>query len=142
MNLLEALAQHLQTRGIGSYRDSDLPIQEREWGIFLESIPFEPDKAIVITQYAGPISDSKLPYDTPRIQFLVRGTKNPSESRGVAQWIYDYFHGLGPIELYGIKIQLVLGVFSGPAYTGMDRNELHTHSVNFEVEIQNPNRRS
>ncbi|MGH3834098.1 MAG: minor capsid protein [Pseudonocardiaceae bacterium] len=141
MNILEALALYLHSRSIGVYRDSGSPIRESEVGIFLERMPPEPSRVIVIAAYEGISSDSKLPYDLPRIQFMVRGSRNPADSREIAQSIYDLFHGFGPSNVFGIGVQLILGLFSGPVYAGIDRNELNVHTVNIEVEFKNPNRR-
>lgn len=141
MNILEASALFLHSRNIGVYRDSGSPIRESEVGIFLERMPPEPSRVIVIAAYEGITSDSKLPYDRPRIQFMVRGTRNPADSREIAQTIFDLFHGLGPIDMFGVGLQLAVGLFSGPVYAGLDRNELSMHAVNVEMEFKNTNRR-
>lgn len=142
MNILEALALLLHTRSFGVYRDSGSPIRESEVGIFLEKMPPEPSRAIVISTYEGVTADSKLPLDSPRVQFMVRGTHNPIDSRELAQEIYDFLNGLGQVSVFGVGVQLIVGLFSGPVYAGIDKNELHIHTVNFDVEYKNTRRRT
>lgn len=141
--LPEAIAQYLESRGLGSYRDSDATFSNSEVAIVLEAMPTAPTQAIVVAQYSGLAADSKLPWDEPRLQVRVRGTLDPSISRNSAQSIYDLLHGLGPVDIFGCHIQLIVGLGSGPNYMGLDQtSRRHEHSVNFEATVFNPNRRT
>jgi Bacteriophage minor capsid protein len=141
-SLPEAMATFLQERGFGSYRNSGAPYSNNEVAIALEAMPAEPPRAICITQYAGVEADSKLPWDEPRLQIRVRGDFDPMTSRDTAQEIYDLLHGLGPQTLSTVRLQLVIGIGSGPELLRLDENRRFEHVVNFEVTMYNPNRRS
>lgn len=141
--LPEAIAQYLESRGFGSYRDTDRAMSANEVAIVLEAMPSPAIQAIVVAQYSGATADSKLPWDEPRLQCRIRGTSDPSVSRNTAQSIYDLLHGLGPVDIFGAYIQLIIGLGSGPNYLGLDTTvRRHEHVVNFEVTLLNPNRRT
>lgn len=141
-SLPEAIALHLQSLGHGAYRNSGAPYADGEVAIVLEAMPATPSRAICITQYAGIEADSKLPWDEPRLQIRVRGTRDPMISRDTAQEIYDELHGLGPQTLSAVRLQLIIGLGSGPETLGLDENQRFEHAVNFQVTMYNPNRRS
>lgn len=142
-SLPESIAQYLENRGFGAYRDSDQVFGPNEVGIAIESVPSTPNQVICITQYAGATVDSQLPWDEPRIQLRVRGTPDPSISRNTAQALYDLFHGWGPGDMGTTHIQLIVGIGSGPMYMGLDQtSRRHEHVVNFDFTVYNPNRRT
>lgn len=142
MTLLpEAIAQHLEDNGMGAYHISGPVFENGDWAIVLEGMPPDPPLIVCVTQYEGVEADSKLPWDEPRIQIRVRGDRNPLTSRNKAQLIYDLLNGLGPETLSTVRLQLIIGLGSGPSSLGQDQNMRFEHVCNFEVTMYNPNRR-
>jgi hypothetical protein len=140
-NLPEAIATHLDTEGLGVYRNSGLPYTDGEFAIVLEAMPESPNHVIVVSQYEGLQVESGLPWDEPRVQIRVRGDRDPSISRDKAQAIFDELNGLGPQTVSTVRLQLIIGLGSGPSVLGLDKNQRFEHVVNFEVTMFNPNRR-
>ena len=136
MAFLDGLARHLHDADLVTY-DAD-GILAGDWPVALETVPQTPDQMVVLTGYGGPGSDSKLGYDTPRVQARSRGGPDPRLSRGQLQAIYDALHGLGPVTLPdGTLLLSCVGLQSSPQSLGTDSNNRHEHVINFEVEIRN-----
>ncbi|HEY8588473.1 MAG TPA: minor capsid protein [Naasia sp.] len=143
MTWLDGLAAHLAlVPRLALAWSPDAPYPPGVVGIALEHVPPAPDEVVVLTGYEGDEADTSTSYDTPRLQVRVRGTTDPSVSRHRCQQLYDYLHGLGPLELQGgVWAQLVVGRGSGPGYMGADEQGRHEHVANFNVDLYNPNRR-
>jgi hypothetical protein len=102
---------------------------------FIERLPSTPDAAVALYTSAGDEADTKLPYDQPRFQIVVRGGADPTVSLDRAQAIYDTLHGAGPVTLpNGIDVIDIIAVQSGPVALGTDDNQRHRHSLNFRAE--------
>ncbi|MGH3942507.1 MAG: minor capsid protein [Pseudonocardiaceae bacterium] len=143
MSLLQGLAERLAVAGLASWRASGAYADADPWPIYLEHVPASPDRVITLTAYAAGQADSLLPYDPVRVQARTRTARDesPTVSRDRAQALYDELHGLGPITLPGgARVQLALALGT-PTYLGADKNDRNEHTVNFELEILNPNRR-
>jgi Bacteriophage minor capsid protein len=133
-SLVTALASYLQDNGYGIYKPNE-NFSNDEIAIVIDSYIDEPNKLIVVTQYAGSESNSWDDWDEPRVQIKVRGTADPSFSYDTCQAIYKEFHGLGPITLSGIDIQLIVGLNSGASYIGKDDTGRQRHVTNFRVTV-------
>jgi hypothetical protein len=130
-DLLDGLARHLSARGLLSYDPTGTT-----GDTFIESKPSAPDQAVVLGTYDdGSESDSKLGYDEPRVQVLVRGTTDPRISRQRCAAIRDQLHGLGPLALPdGTELILSVALQAAPASLGVDQNGRHEHVCNFRME--------
>lgn len=134
MNLLEALARHLDALGLVTW---DLPGTD----VFLEHLPSSPDEVVVVAGYGGMDSNAGQPWDHPRVQIRARGTADPRVSRDRLQGIYDALHGLSHTTLPG-DVELIdcIGLQSSPQYLERDQNGRHQHVLNFELDVTNPAR--
>lgn len=138
MGILDGLARHLHDAGLVTYADSG--VMAGTWPVAIETMPSDPSQVVALTGYGGPPADSKLGYDTPRVQLRVRGDRDPRTSRDQAQAISDALHGLGPTTLPdGTVVISCVALQSSPQSMGVDKNNRHEHLVNFECEVRNTN---
>lgn len=133
--ILDGLARHLHGLGIVTYTPTG--VLSGVWPLAIETMPQDPDQVVVLTGYGGPGADSKLGYDTPRVQARVRGGSDPRTSRAKCKDIYDALHGLDTTLPDGTLLILCLGLQSSPQSMGTDANNRHEHVINFECEIRN-----
>lgn len=138
MRLLEGLARNLAEGGLGlTWRDTGA-YAEFEIGLAIEQLPSSPSKVVGLFRYPGIESDSKLPYDEPSVQVRVRGTEDVRMSSDLAQDIYDYWHGRGPVTLSNeIYVVSIIGRQGSPISIGRDEQGRHEHTVNFAVHYLN-----
>lgn len=105
-----------------------------------------PDVCMAVAFYTGPMSDSGLPYDQPRCQIKIRGSKaNKLAGFDLAQRVYDRMHGLRSRYLAGGTWMVQCLAWQGiPAYLGKDGNgrDLHTVNLEFDVHTRAPRARS
>lgn len=136
-SLVTALATYLEEQGYGIYiPNGEGAINKDAIGISIDDMPTQPLKVIVVTQYAGPESNSWDNWDEPRIQIKVRGIDDPSFSRDLCESIYKLFHGLGPFTIGYMRIQLIIGLNSGANYMGKDNSGHPRHVTNFQVTVR------
>lgn len=131
-DLLDGIAQYLHQRGIVTYDPT-----VASGNCFLESMPSAPDVVTVLTLYDDGVEpDSLLPYDEPRLQVRVRGTRNPRISRALCSRIRSELHGLGPVVLPdGTEVILAVALSGAPGSLGVDSSQRHEHVANFRIEI-------
>lgn len=127
--------------GIARYLESLGLLNFDEAGVtgdtFIETMPSEPDEAVMVVAMPGPGADSKLGYDHPGVQIMVRGTQDPRESWNRARAIYDALHGLGPITLPDdTRLISCVCLQSGPVPIGKDSNGRFEHTLNFDTEVR------
>ena len=128
------IAQYLEANGHGTYDPTGT-----NGNIFIDALPSEPDKAIMIESTGGAEMDSKLGYDMPTRRILVRGEQDPREPKRLAKDIYNDLHGFSNDTLVtdGIFVVGVHGIQSGPVNIGQDDNNRHRFSINFRFRIRN-----
>ena len=136
MTLLEEFAALADQLGLGTYHADG----EAGGTIFLAALPSAPDEALAIARYGGTEADSRLPYDEPSLQFLVRGRRaDVRTAEANAQAVYDALHGLGMRTLPGgMWLQLAVGTQGGPIYIGPDSNGRPEYTVNIRAEVRRP----
>lgn len=133
-DLLEGLALHLESEGLVTYQADAVG-----GDLFFDAMPSEPDECVVLTGYGGPESDSKTPYDEPRVQVRVRGTADPRVSRQRCEAIRSELHGLGPVTLPdGTRLILCVAMQASPQSMGRDDAGRFEHVVNVRCEIRQP----
>lgn len=139
MSVLDGLGRYIDSIGLGRWLDTGT-YADGDVALMLERIPQTPDRAIALTLYAGNTVPSKGSVDEPRVQLRIRGTTDPSWSRGRAEDLYNALNGLTNTTLPD-GTHLVLAYATGyPAYMGRDNNERHEHVVNLACSITNPHR--
>lgn len=140
MTLLDPFARYLHERGVGVY-DPAGQVQAVDWSIFPDHLPDEPGRAICLTVY-GPGTgrpDPGLPWADARFQARVRGSADPTESRGKAEAIYGALHGLATVALPGgLWVQEIQALQAEPAGLGAGGTGRHEHVINFEVSYDQP----
>lgn len=133
--LTAEIAAYIASLGIGTFSDTG-------GDIFLAGLPDTPDECIYIRSTGGPQSYSGLPFDNPTVQIIVRG-ENLTATEGKAQAIYNALHGYtGRLTEDGRWIVSCLGMQSAPADIGKDQNGRIEYSLNFELKVNNNNRRT
>jgi hypothetical protein len=131
--LVMEIAQFLSDNKLGKFDETGV-----SGNIFVMSIPATPDTIISIYPSGGTSGDFKLAYDRPRIQIIVRGTKDPRVGYELANKIYDKLHGMYNCTFVpnGTHIVLCEGVQT-PIHIGKDSNGRHEFSLNFDLEVLN-----
>lgn len=132
-DLLDGLARYLTDRGLVTYTPDTAG-----GDVALEAIPQEPAECVVLTLYGGPESDSRLPYDEPRLQVRTRGDGDRRTSYNRLVTIRGELHGAGPVTLPDGTRLLSCYALQTPAYLGLDDNGRHHHSCNFQLEVYAP----
>jgi hypothetical protein len=104
---------------------------------FIDDMPPEPDEAVML-KVTGGDNEFKHARDIPRLQVLVRGTKDPRVAEARATDIYSALHALRHVtldpddtatHLIGCK------ALAPPASIGTDGNGRHEYSVNFDLRV-------
>jgi hypothetical protein len=133
VGLVDGLGQYLDDQDLITWNAASAAATNG----FAEQLPQTPDIAVAITTYGGPEADSKLGYDEPSVQVMVRGTTDPRVGRDLAARIYSQLHGLGQLQLPdGTWLVSCVGVQSGPVPLGVDGNNRYRFALNFRTEIR------
>ena len=129
------LAQYLAAQSANiTYDDSGTT-----GNIFVGFMPDTPDEAVMVKSTGGPEADTKLGYDSPVFQIIVRGGTRDDRTSGydLAREIYGILHGLTSTSLPGgTWLVLVRGLQSEPVDIGPDENSRQEWSQNFEAEAR------
>lgn len=130
-DLGEGIAMHLAEQDLVTFDPTGV-----SGDCFLESMPSTSGVVVVLTVYDDRVEpDSLLPYDEPRLQVRVRGTRDPRVSRRRCAAIRSELHGLGPITLpNGLDLILSVCLQGAPGAMGVDENARHEHVCNFRME--------
>lgn len=129
--LLDAIAAHLQTSGIGTVGTD----------IFKTQLPDSPDFCIGVFEYAGRPSDkafgTTVLIENARFQILVRSSRQGvtnayTTARNKAESIYTLLDGAGPITLSG-TVYLYIEALQPPFFLQMDDNDRSLVVTNFEA---------
>lgn len=130
--LVDEIAQYLHQQGLGVFAPDGIG-----GDIFVATLPQAPDECVMLRPTGGFAADSKLGYDDPTVQILVRGTQDPRTGGERAQAIYGALQGLHDVALPGgTWVVSCLGLQSGPVHIGSDGNGRHEYSLNFRFEIR------
>jgi hypothetical protein len=134
MSLLTQIAEYLNDQSVGIFDETGIT-----GNIFIAAMPQSPDTCISIYPSGGLKSDSKFKYDNPTFQVMVRGTTNSIVANDLAQTVYntlDGFHGDTFIN-GGFWVVSCFGIQSQPTWIGIDANNRHEFSLNFQIEYEN-----
>lgn len=107
--------------------------------IFVDDLPSDPIIAVGVYITPGPESDSKLPYDSPGVQILIRGTVDPRVALRLWQAIYSELHALRAVTLPGgWYLVACLAEQSSPVRMGADEAGRQIYGLNLRTEVLNP----
>lgn len=138
--LTRAIAKHLDTLGIVSYSDTAV----RGTNCFVQHMPDEPDAAVAIMATGGNALGSRLAYDEPNVQILVRGAAHDHATPyGTARSIFSALHclDLTVLDVGGVDevfVQSITALQSDPIPLGVDANERQEWSLNFACSTKSP----
>jgi len=137
MNLLKDIAKYLHAEGIGVFDETGVT-----GNIFMALIPSTPDVCIGVYPTGGLTADGRLNYDRPTVQIWVRGDLDPRTGMDLALSVYNKMQGFhhDTFTAGGYWILNCIGVQSFPQHVGRDENDRHEYSINFQLEILNPER--
>lgn len=108
--------------------------------VFVDHMPSQPDRAVGVFTLPGTEADSKLPYDDPGVELLIRG-EGGSPTWALDTWraVYHKLHGLRYVTLPGGTVLVyALVVQSSPVRLGQDENGRHQYAMNVRTEVRNP----
>lgn len=137
--LARAIAKYLTTLGIVDYRD-----QTAGGDCFLAHMPSSPDVAVMVMPYGGLEQRTRSSVDLPIVQLIIRGERNdPLGGLERARAAYAALACLDgqTLDDGGDDEVHVIGCTpaqSGPIPLGMDENQRHEWSLNFDFRISNP----
>lgn len=107
--------------------------------VFEDDMPPEPDVAVGVYSSGGLPADSKLPFDSPGIEVIVRGDANPQTAIDLWWAVYDHVHALRYTTLPdGTFLAWALVEQSGPFRIGPDESGRHRFSMNIQAEQRRP----
>lgn len=135
MTPTEEFAQLLHVLALGVYAPAGT-----NGTVFLRRLPDRPDLAIAVARYPGGEADSRLGYDTLKIQFRIRGPHTDVRvGEALAQRVYDELHGLPSRYLPGGTWMVdCIGEQSGPIDIGTDPLNRPEWTVNMRSELKRP----
>lgn len=137
--LARAIAKYLTTLGIVDYRDATTG-----GDCFLAHMPSDPDVATMVMPYGGVEQRTRSSVDLPVVQLIVRGERHdPLGGLELALRAYAALACLDGVTLDegGEDEVQVIGCTpaqSGPIPLGLDDNQRHEWSLNFDLRISNP----
>lgn len=110
--------------------------------VFVQSMPSTPDTAVAVMAGAGLPQPTKGAHDLPTLQILVRGA-DPVASHDLAQAIYSDLNCLDGVELatgtaHEVFVHGCTAAQSAPIPLGLDPNQRHEWSLNFDLSILSP----
>ena len=107
--------------------------------VFVGYLPQRPNRCVAVIPTGGFESDSKLPYDNPSIQILVRGDEDPRWALDTAGAVYSLLQGKRNQDLPdGTRLISLIAIQSGPAHVGKDDNGRFQYAMNYQGEVRNP----
>lgn len=140
MSLVTGLAMAIGD-GLGG---ADTGVVGLEWSsaaggnVFEEQTPSSPDTAVGVFSSGGSEADSKLEYDAPHVQLIVRGDSDPETGKALWYLIYDYLHAKRYVTLPdGTYLVYILVVQSSPVPIGTDESGRYRYSMNLRCEVVN-----
>jgi len=106
--------------------------------VFVDRLPSEPDESVSVFGSGGFEADSKLPYDAPTAQIIVRSTNNPQWAIDMWWAIYAKLQGLRHVTLPdGTYLVYCIPMQSGPFSLGPDDSGRMQYTMNLRTEILN-----
>lgn len=136
--LTVALARRLNTRIAGLTFDP----ASANGNVFVEFMPADPHTAVAVMTAPAQPQLSKLAYDLPAVQVLVRGERNdPVGSYAMARAIYDDLTCMDLVTLDPngddeIFVVACTAAQSDPVSMGQDANQCHEWSLNFGLHTR------
>lgn len=107
--------------------------------VFVDRLPSSPDHVVAVYGNGGFEADSKLPYDAPVAQIMIRSDASPSWAVDTWWSIYNRLHALrhktlpdGTVLVYALVVQ------SSPIHVRTDENDRHEYSMNVRAETKHP----
>lgn len=130
---------HGDIDGVAGLLWDDAAPYDAATNVFLGFLPAKPNRCVAVFPTGGFESDSKLPYDSPTIQIMVRGDEDPAWALDMAQAVYDYLQAKRYVDLPDdTHLMWLIAVQSGPIHIGKDANGRFQYSLNFRSETRNP----
>lgn len=128
-----AVARYLMSLDIVTY-DETVSVN---CDCFIDTMPPEPDEAVML-KVTGGDAEFKHNRDMPRLQALVRGTKDPRIAEAKSIEIYEALHALRHVTLdpdHTATLLIGCRALNYPASIGTDENGRHEYSVNFDLRV-------
>lgn len=106
--------------------------------VFVEAEANLPANAVTVYTSGGGEADSRLAYDSPDVQIVVRSAQSPRWALDMWQAIYSRLHGLRNVTLPdGTYLVYALVEQSSPIHIGTDDRGRYMFSMNLRTEIRN-----
>lgn len=101
--LLDGLCRLLADAGLGVY-DTTAPISEGTTGIFRQTMPADPDRAMAVNAY--PVEDGALRDVTTGVQIRMRAGRDPAGVDDMADAVRDVLHNRTHYPLGAIHVEV------------------------------------
>lgn len=106
--------------------------------VFVEALPQAPDVCVAIYSTGGAEADTLNPFDSPHVQLVIRGDRDPRTALDLWYAVYDFVHGLEHVDLEGgTRLMAAIVQQSGPVRMGPDENGRYRFSMNLRLETVN-----
>lgn len=127
------LAEYLEEQGLVTFSADAVG-----GDTFIEKLPQEPDECVAIYSTGGFQESGMHGYDSPALQLIVRGTKDPRVALERARDLYSALHGLNALELTsgGTYVVGCWAQQSGPVRLGPDDNGRFEYSINLLLHVR------
>lgn len=126
-DLLTGLAQRLALADVGAW-DPDGIYHPTQTGIFLGTVPLEPDRCITLTSYQVEQAAERVEGVTA-VQVRIRAGRDPRDMDDLADAVFDQLHGLNEVTLSSAYISVMWRETSLPM--GVDANNRHERADNY-----------
>ena len=128
------IAEYLDSQGLLTYDPNGVT-----GDTFIDLMPSKPDNAIAVLTGVPRPGSVKHGYDQPAVQIIVRGKRDPRIAKQRTQDIYDELQGFssGVFVTGVIWVVSCMAAQSGPIRLGVDDNNRHEFSLNFDLEVKN-----
>ena len=141
MSLAEGIAKKIGGVGPGAGATGLVYSETGNANVFVGAMPPSPNRCVTVIPSGGYESDSKLPYDNPTFQIMVRGDEDARWALMMANRVYSLLQGFRNTYLEDSDDTWLVSVIaqqSGPAHLGDDDNGRVQYTMNYEAEIRNP----
>jgi hypothetical protein len=141
MSLIDGIAQEIGGEHPSRAGVTGLNYETASGGnVFNGFEPPRPDRIVAVLPSGGYDADTKLAYDTPSVQIIVRSdASSPLWALDMWDAVYDKLHGFRNKTLVnGIYVVSIIAIQSGPIHIGKDDNGRLRYGMNLQTEIRNP----
>ena len=104
--------------------------------VYIDDMPKEPDRAVMVASDGGPEPDFWLDYRSPDLHIVVRSDSNANWGKEKAEKIHRLLRRKSGFKLGDYLIITCIAVQSEPIALGKDDRGRYKYSLNFELHLK------